>query len=65
MFYGDDRWFAKKKGEAIEKKQIVLEQALVHRHELHMIEQKHTNEKLELTNEKLDDLKNIMLSRPN
>ena len=54
VLYGDDRWFAKKRGEAIEKKQIVLEQQLQHRHELHMVEQKHANEKL-------DELKVIVL----
>ncbi len=46
VLYGDDRWFAKEKGEELEKKQIVLEQQLQHRHELHIIENEHTKEQL-------------------
>jgi len=65
IFFGNAYWFSKEKGEAIEKKQDALEQTLEHRHELHLIEQKHTNEKLDEfkqhTDEQLSELKQIIL----
>jgi len=47
VLYGDDRWFAKTRGESVEKKQVVLELELDHRHEMHMAEQKHIYDKLD------------------
>lgn len=48
--YGKDKFFPKERGEAVEKEQIKIQADLEHRHQLHLLEQKHTNEKL-------DDLK--------
>lgn len=53
IFFGNAYWFPKEKGEAIEKRQVVLELELNHRHEMHMQEQKHIYEKL-------DELKEIL-----
>ena len=46
IFFGNSYWFAKDKGEAVEKKQIILELELDHRHEMHRQQSKHIDDKL-------------------
>lgn len=46
VFYGDDRWFSKTKGEAIEKRQVIIESDSKHRDDMIVQKQQHMLEKL-------------------
>lgn len=63
--YGDDRWFSKEKGLAIEKRQVIIESDSKHRDDLIMKEQHHMHEKLDdmrvEQKEDITELKNIVI----